>query len=90
MIYKYRMQAISTFEIEMPMEMEPLSVDRKPDGYVYLWARVNTQSPVVKRRFALVGTGDAPPRGMHHIGTIIFSDDDVRHYFCEPAVLPRI
>ena len=90
MIYKYRMQANSTFEIEMPMEMEPLAVDRKPDGYAYLWARVNTESPIVKHRFALVGTGDAPPRGMHYIGTVVYGQKDVRHYFCKPAVPPRI
>lgn len=90
MIYKYKMQANSTFEIEMPMEMDPLSVDREPDGYAYLYARVNPEMPILKRRFALVRTGDAPPQGMHHIGTVVYSQNDVRHYFCEPAVPPRI
>ena len=87
MIYKYRMETQATFQVEMPLEMEPLHIGLQ-DGTVYLWANVNLDSKTVKRIFHCVGTGMRPPEGKQYLGTVVISTTDVRHFFSEQAPLP--
>lgn len=87
MIYKYKMEHQATFQVEMPLEMEPLHIGLQA-GTVYLWAHVNLNSPTVKRKFHCVGTGTPLPKGMQHFGTVVISTTDVRHFFSEQAPLP--
>lgn len=87
MIYKYKMEAVATFQVEMPLEMEPLHIGLQ-GGTVYLWANVNLDSPTVKRTFYCVGTGMQPPVEKQYIGTVVVNSADVRHFFSEHAPLP--
>lgn len=54
-IYKYYLSDRITI-VPMPENAEILAVHEQ-GGNVYLWARVDTDSPTVSRRFETVGTG---------------------------------
>ncbi len=84
-VYKYPIPLEREFQIELPTSASILAVQVQ-DGQPYLWARVNTATPRVPRRFQLIETGDSleeshlvhissflgvPDRGMMHLFELV-------------------
>ncbi len=56
-------------QIEMPYTHKILTVREKGED-IYLWAEVDTTSPMIARRFRIIGTGrDLPDASLTYIGT---------------------
>lgn len=58
-IYKYPFPTCnpnSIASVQLPKDAQVIRLDSE-NGYAYLWAIVNTEAPVVTRRFALHKTG---------------------------------
>lgn len=69
-IYKYPIAIAEEFTIEMPRSARPLDVQMQR-GEPQLWVMVDPDGRLVKRKFALRGTGhDASGLGFAvHVGT---------------------
>lgn len=59
-IYKYRLPFMEVAKVEMPADAKILRVDGV-DGALWLWAIVDTESPLVVREFHLFKTGSEMP-----------------------------
>jgi hypothetical protein len=70
-IHKYPIDLVGEQTIEMPQDNTPLHVDTQR-GVLCLWAMVNTESPTIKQKIYLLGTGHEVPSDVHltHISTI--------------------
>lgn len=55
-IYKYPIQIEDYLNIEMPKDAQILSIQTQ-NGELQMWALVDNKSPLVERKFKLVGTG---------------------------------
>ena len=55
-IYKYSFQTTDSLEIEMPSNSEVLTVQIQY-GIPTMWALVDTESKIVKKKFRICGTG---------------------------------
>ena len=87
MIYKYKLHEKHTFQIKMPLEMEPLHIGLQ-DGEIFLWANVNLDSPTVKRTFHCVNTGTQPPEAKLYLGTVVLKIGYVWHFFSDQSPIP--
>jgi hypothetical protein len=81
-IHKYELQVVSVQELELPLgaeilTVEALSKDTHPascyNGKIFLWAKVDTDQPMIKHSIDIVGTSGACPRGAKHLGTVFMS-----------------
>jgi hypothetical protein len=70
-IHKYRI-TLDGDGIEMPAGAEILHADCQGEG-IFLWARVDTERPNVRRHIVVVGTGRACPSTAtsHYVGTVM-------------------
>ena len=59
-IHKYPLSIIGVQDVEMPETSEILSAQNQ-NGQLCVWARVETDSPIIKRRFRIFGTGHPYP-----------------------------
>ena len=64
-VYKYRIEAISTFTVSMPASAKVLSAQIK-HGTPYMWALTREEDRPVNRVFHLVGTGHPLPDNKIH------------------------
>ena len=73
-IYKYPVPVLDEFEIAMPENAHVLTVQTQ-NGNPFIWAKVDTDAPIVPRRFQLVGTGN-PTSGLSnvYVGTFQIAD----------------
>lgn len=75
-IHKYQLPVLTDVEIEMPKDAYVFTGDLQ-DGIVVVWAVVDTDQPMVKRRFKLLKTGqeiidtDSEPMGWVYTGIAI-------------------
>lgn len=80
-VYKYPIQVTDEFDLQLPQGAEILHVaaqNYKP----YLWALVDPDQPIEKRRFAVRGTGHPVDEHLQHLGTFLLADDTfVGHLF---------
>ena len=66
-VYRYDLDIFDTpdgyFVLEMPLGAVPLHVaeQQRAPHFPSLWALVDTERPVVKRRFMITGTGTTRP-----------------------------
>jgi hypothetical protein len=88
-IWKFEFEVDDNIEIEMPEYAAILYVDiqlQRQSGYMdggppvkevpCIWACVDTERPMVKRRFRLAGTGHPLPDGsLEHLGSFKMSQD---------------
>ena len=88
-IWKFEFEVDDDIEIEMPEYAQVLHVDvqfqRDPNARVgepaihevpCIWARVDTERPMVKRRFLLAGTGHPlPDASLEHLGSFKMAQD---------------
>ena len=76
-IYKYPIEMSNEFNILMPKYAEVLDVQIQ-HGKPYIWARVNTDEPVVVTPFALRGTGhECDVTDLSHVGTFQMDGGDL-------------
>lgn len=71
-IYKYPLAVLDEQEVSMPGRAVVLCAQIQ-SGALCLWARVWTESPLEKRTFLIVGTGNSFPESKlppKHIGTV--------------------
>lgn len=80
-IYKYVFTLKNTVEeFDMPSDSIPLCVNMQGNN-ICLWCIVNTDNPVVKRRFCVIGTGwEIPVNIGAYIGSV-FPSPYVFHVF---------
>ena len=73
-IWKFKLPIVQfSIDLRMPQAAELLSVQLSADGIVYVWALVESDSAIVRRRMYIVGTGHAAPpevRSARHVGTV--------------------
>jgi len=88
-IWKFPFEVDDSIEIEMPEYAQILYVDvqnQKVNGrqpmsshtkeVPCIWARVNTERPMVKRKFRISGTGHPmPDMPLQHIGSFKMAQD---------------
>ncbi|MDV2459881.1 hypothetical protein CMU99_16305 [Elizabethkingia anophelis] len=74
-IFKYQLEIKDFNDIEMPKNAEVLSVQVQ-NGIPCIWAMVDTENPLEKRKFMTIGTGkELCPRTPHtFIGTYQLSE----------------
>lgn len=72
-VYKYAMPLTDVSDIGMHKGATLLHVDKQYDD-IFIWARVDTKAPLVRRRFRLAGTGHdlAIASGAIHVGTVVY------------------
>lgn len=84
-IYRYELDVDAGFSyIDMPEGAKVLSIStERTDPYIEMWAGVDTDSPLVIRQFAVVGTGREIPIGfVRFIGTVMVDKGEyVFHVF---------
>jgi len=56
-IHKYQFELASEFEIEMPDKARVIDVQMQNDIWT-MWAMVNTEWPLIKRKFKAYWTGE--------------------------------
>lgn len=80
-IYKYRINT-SESSVDLPEGAEILSVGEQ-DNRVYLWARVDTDKPLVPRRIYVIGTGFSLDLGTEprYVGTVHMPTGFVWHIY---------
>lgn len=59
-VYKYQLN-LGITEIELPENAEILTVGKDPANLYSLWALVNTEAPLEKKKFITLGTGTEVP-----------------------------
>lgn len=59
-IYKYQMPVLEEFEMDLPAGAEIIRV-QDMDGMFWMWAVVNTDAPVERRKFVSFKTGAKIP-----------------------------
>jgi len=89
-IWKFEFKIDDNVDIEMPEYAQVLHVDvqiqRDPNARIgdasmhevpCIWARVDTERPMVKRRFFIGGTGNPLPEdiSLEHLGTFKMEQD---------------
>ena len=74
-IFKYQLETTSIQEIEMPQGSEILCIQTQ-NGIPCIWALVEQNATVTKRKFLIVATGHSLPknRNIKYIGTYQLSD----------------
>lgn len=69
-VYKYQLALAETQEIEMPAKAEILSVGAQND-VICIWAMVDTEGAMTRRKFNIVGTGHKMDDGYQFfLGTV--------------------
>ncbi len=72
-LLKYSIPPHAEFTLDMPAEARILSVQTQGQRNARIWALVDTQSPVSRRKFCLLATGDtlsqADDRCLEYVGT---------------------
>lgn len=91
-IWKYPVPLESRFRIAMPDASEILSVAAHGDE-IFLWARVDTERPTVRRPFALICTGQTGVDDVYTWGRFVGSvslrgGGAVYHVFDMPFEIP--
>jgi hypothetical protein len=70
-IYKYQFNVADSFEIEMPIHSDVLSIQLQ-NGKPTMWVKIDTSQEMVRRMFLAFGTGHPMTSliDLRHIGTI--------------------
>ena len=82
-VFKYKIPDVGLAAVELPKMANFLKVDEQL-GDLYLWALVDTETPLVTRTFRVVATGETiqNPGALHYIGTVFrFEHRMVHHVF---------
>lgn len=83
-IYKYPVELLEDFTLDLPQSAQFLDAQLQNDG-VYLWARVDTNAPTRTYRFGVHGTGHPMTeftRSAPHLATFQLADGNlVLHLF---------
>lgn len=82
-VFKYKIPDGDLITIELPSVAKTLRVDEQL-GDLYLWALVDTETPLVARTFRVAATGDSIEEAwnLHYIGTVFrFGHRLVHHVF---------
>jgi hypothetical protein len=85
-IYKYEFGISGEQVLKMPDYAEILKIAKSGDGRFYLWALVDTNNLIVKRRICVFGTGHPIPQAYttaYYIDTV-FDGPYVWHVFEAP------
>lgn len=87
-IWKYELSSIGVNEVEMPKSSIVRHVGISPTGIMdslCVWCEVNTENPLVKEQFYVVGTGQEIPKNIFNactfVGTAITDDGFVWHVY---------
>ena len=68
-IWKFHIRVTDNQEIEMPVNAKILCVQMQ-GGEPFIWAEVDTDAPILKRKIKVFGTGHPmPDEQMEYIGT---------------------
>lgn len=65
-VYKYPLEKSQT-EIEMPENAEIVTAGRDPGNQFCIWAIVNTEAPLEKKKFVVLGTGQEIPNNAWYL-----------------------
>lgn len=89
-VYKYPMEMMGDQMIEMPKGAAVLCVQAQ-HGLPQLWAEVDPNAPMIKRRFAVYGTGHTMPGTFpSYVGTFQMSGGDyVFHVYTDRVEYPK-
>ncbi len=83
-IWKYELSKLGVNEVEMPANSEVRHVGSIMN-FLYIWCEVNTNDPIAKEQFYVVGTGREIPKNIRtaisYIGTAITDDGFVWHVY---------
>lgn len=80
-VWKFHLQIGGVWEVEMPANAEILSLALQGDD-LFFWAKVEPGNAFVRRRFIVVGTGNAmPSRTLKFLGTVHLDNGLVFHAF---------
>ena len=61
--------------LQMPRGAEPLCVMHQPMSGVCIWAEVDPEQPIERRRFWCIGTGHgAVPENAKYLGSVVEND----------------
>lgn len=80
-IYKYVLNDVHRFEVELPMGWEFKSIGMQ-FGKPVLWASVYPERRTKLYNFRMIHTGDEVPNGYSYLGTLIDADM-VYHFYVQ-------
>lgn len=85
-VWKYQVPQVNQFTLEMPENARVLTLQLQY-GAPVLFAAVNTESPLVKRRFGIIATGTSVEFKLpKYVGTFqLFGGNTVLHLFEFPS-----
>lgn len=91
-IYKYQLPFMEDSYINMPSDSQIIRVDGL-DGALWVWAIVDTERPVVEKRFKLFKTGGEMPQDMNRYfyigcGAIFIQMELMMYVFQETTEYP--
>ena len=76
-VYKYQLQLVAGIQtVQITQEAEVIRFSRDGQGNQCLWALVDTNEPIVERRFQIIGTGDPlfEDKNYKYIGSVEIED----------------
>ena len=92
-VFKYKIEVVDRPTVDMPRNGKILHVgEQGHDNQLFVWALVNTEEPMVTRRFRIFGTGhpvEVDGRGQF-IGTVQMKVGLVWHVFEEHPSLVKV
>ncbi len=68
-IYKYGVPPVTSFKLEMPKHSQFNHLGLQ-QGCMFAWFEVDTDQPMEKRIFYVVGTGHAIPADTQYVATV--------------------
>lgn len=83
-IHKFLLRVDDEIDVEMPCGAKLLYVGEQWNGQLYVWAAVLQDSPLVRRAFAIRGTGHPllfQWSTVSYVGTVIMTSGLVWHVF---------
>lgn len=73
-VFKYEVPIRDVVTIRMPANAKVLHVATQ-HGFPFLWALVDTDAPIVRRRFRVAGTGHPIEGALTHVGSLLLEVD---------------
>lgn len=82
-VFKYEI-SFNVISLQLPEDAEPLFVEQQNSG-IFLWAKVDTEKPLVSRTIHPIGTGHEFPKvPVSFLGSLMFLEGSlVIHFFIE-------
>ena len=71
-IHKYEINIADELSVTLPKDAEILHLGLDPNGDVCIWAKVNTDNPMVELPLLVFGTGhNIPDNAKRHLGSVL-------------------